>query len=249
METRICKACEIEKSISCFGWTGKEHLYRKHICNTCRSKNYRKKPENRANCRRITKKCKEKYNIAKPAMKINLLLHINQTKCLFCGNEDIRTFCFHHRNPKNKSFNLQFGMTHSYSFEKLKIEAEKCDILCGCCHTIHHYNGTHPQAIKSAKIKNKLLETINKTCCQQCGCNKLPALAFHHLNPKEKEFKIAHGLTNNYSWNELLTEAEKCDILCVNCHMINHSKLDSPHTVVHWLANQSSANAYNIDAL
>lgn len=55
--------------------------------------------------------------------------------------------------------------------------------------------------------------------CQKCGYSKCArALSFHHRNPYEKKF----GLTLNNLWskniNEINQEAEKCDLLCSNCH-------------------------------
>jgi hypothetical protein len=44
------------------------------------------------------------------------------------------------------------------------------------------------------------------------------ALQFHHLNPQEKEFGLAvSGRTRAIA--ELRREAEKCVLLCANCHV------------------------------
>ena len=42
---------------------------------------------------------------------------------------------------------------------------------------------------------------------------------FHHRDPDEKEF----GLNCDFSLGRLLTEVEKCDILCGNCHRTLHA--------------------------
>lgn len=60
--------------------------------------------------------------------------------------------------------------------------------------------------------------------CQRCGFNAHPAaLHFHHRDPRHKEFKVAVG---NYSMAKRITEIEKCDVLCANCHAIE--------TAEHW---------------
>lgn len=56
--------------------------------------------------------------------------------------------------------------------------------------------------------------------CQICGYNEHPrALQFDHINPAEKLFTIAGLLT--CSMDKLLTELEKCRVLCANCHSIH----------------------------
>ncbi len=54
--------------------------------------------------------------------------------------------------------------------------------------------------------------------CKICGYNKyVGALDFHHLNPKTKSFALSvKGLC--YSWDSIKKEAEKCVLLCKNCH-------------------------------
>ena len=65
------------------------------------------------------------------------------------------------------------------------------------------------------KYKSKLVKEFGGSC-QRCGYNKcLAALHFHHLNPDTKTkgiTRIAVGL------KRLKSEAEKCILLCANCH-------------------------------
>ena len=65
--------------------------------------------------------------------------------------------------------------------------------------------------------KEKLIKIFGGKC-KICGYNKyVGALDFHHLNPKTKSFALSvKGLC--YSWNTVKKEAEKCIILCKNCH-------------------------------
>lgn len=58
--------------------------------------------------------------------------------------------------------------------------------------------------------------------CNRCGYNEhSAALQFHHLNPNEKDFTIAG------SWSlpldEIFKEINKCEVLCANCHSIEHA--------------------------
>jgi hypothetical protein len=45
---------------------------------------------------------------------------------------------FHHRNPGDKSFELA-GAKLNQRWEKVMIEASKCDMLCANCHKVRHY--------------------------------------------------------------------------------------------------------------
>jgi transposase len=55
-------------------------------------------------------------------------------------------------------------------------------------------------------------------CCVRCGYDRsLAALQFHHLDPTQKEFSVAHrGVTR--SLEAARVEARKCVLLCANCH-------------------------------
>lgn len=60
--------------------------------------------------------------------------------------------------------------------------------------------------------------------CQRCGYNKCTrALEFHHLDPTLKDFGISRTLTKNVS--QLKKEADKCILVCSNCHAEIHEEL------------------------
>ena len=54
--------------------------------------------------------------------------------------------------------------------------------------------------------------------CEVCGYSKCVwALELHHINPKTKSFGIgARGYTR--SWDAVKIEADKCVLVCANCH-------------------------------
>lgn len=58
--------------------------------------------------------------------------------CERCGyNKCIEALDFHHKDPKEKDFGIaQKGETRS--FEKIKIELDKCLLLCANCHREEH---------------------------------------------------------------------------------------------------------------
>jgi len=46
---------------------------------------------------------------------------------------------------------------------------------------------------------------------------------FHHIIPEEKEYNVG-GLLNK-SWDKVLDEAQKCLMLCPNCHRLEHIEM------------------------
>jgi 5-methylcytosine-specific restriction endonuclease McrA len=78
------------------------------------------------------------------------------------------------------------------------------------------------------KLKEMLVEYKGGKC-QLCGYDKYAgAFDLHHLDPKEKEFGLSvRGLTR--SWEKLKAEADKCILICANCHREVHGGIRSLH--------------------
>lgn len=54
--------------------------------------------------------------------------------------------------------------------------------------------------------------------CVMCGYDRHPcALAFHHLDPRTKQMPVSAGGIS-YALQTLRAEAQKCVLLCANCH-------------------------------
>ena len=71
---------------------------------------------------------------------------------------------------------------------------------------------------RTLKRERKLrLLALFGNSCTRCGFTGHPeALDFAHRDPKTKTVGIAQANT----WARAVKEAEKCDILCANCHRI-----------------------------
>ena len=55
-------------------------------------------------------------------------------------NKCVGALEFHHIDPKTKSFEIS---SHSYKFETMKNEVDKCLLLCSNCHREEHYQNIH----------------------------------------------------------------------------------------------------------
>ena len=68
------------------------------------------------------------------------------------------------------------------------------------------------------KRNRKRLIEIKGGACEKCGYSRSTyALDFHHVNPETKKFNLT--VTNmTKAWHKVLAEAEKCILVCANCH-------------------------------
>ena len=59
-------------------------------------------------------------------------------KCIKCGYDKYpEVLEFHHKDPSQKEFNVS-RKGHCRSWERVKKEIEKCDLLCANCHREIH---------------------------------------------------------------------------------------------------------------
>lgn len=89
---------------------------------------------------------------------------------------------------------------------------QKLDLCAACVQTVRRLD-----------IKCRLV-AIKGGKCQRCGYDRyIGALAFHHRDPTKKVFPV--GGNHNRSWEANVAEANKCDLLCHNCHAEVHHEI------------------------
>jgi len=60
--------------------------------------------------------------------------------------------------------------------------------------------------------------------CEKCNYkDNYAALSFHHIDPKQKSFPLDLRHCSNRSWDKLVTESQKCQLLCIRCHYELHN--------------------------
>jgi hypothetical protein len=72
------------------------------------------------------------------------------------------------------------------------------------------------------ELKIWLEEYKSALKCSMCGEDHPACLEFHHLDPTTKEKGISKMVNHGMSKENILKEAEKCVILCSNCHRKLH---------------------------
>jgi hypothetical protein len=98
------------------------------------------------------------------------------------------------------------------------------------CKQKHHYdrvkeqtNTYHSQTIRSYKRKVQLIDLLGG-CCKICKYDKnISALEFHHRDPNGKESQLDMRTLSNRSMDYIMSEVQKCDLLCSNCHREFHN--------------------------
>jgi hypothetical protein len=103
-----------------------------------------------------------------------------------------------------------------------------CSNACKAKSTNNKHQNYKNQQRRGAFRKARLME-MKGLACSSCGYKKnYAALAFHHRDPSKKSFALDLRTCSNKSWETLLQEANKCDLVCMNCHMeIHHPELDA----------------------
>lgn len=116
---RKCKRCGLEQEKELFANAGKRNgiQYYRHVCISC-------------------------YSDIKGERKKDMKAFVDEYKkdkmCEICGLADFRVLEFHHARGK-KEFCIGNVKKLGYGPKKIMEEIEKCDILCGNCHKILHY--------------------------------------------------------------------------------------------------------------
>lgn len=176
-----------------------------------------------------------RYNISERRRRHKLQsLEYKGGKCERCGyDKSVNALSFHHLDPSEKDFTL--SSFYYKNFEKIKVELDKCILLCHNCHAEEHEqlrqiekqsqdpnSAAYKMSLHRRKNKAKAVEYKGGKCqvCNYSSC--MTALSFHHIDKNDKSFTISiDGL--NKSWEKILAELNKCILLCHNCHSEEHA--------------------------
>lgn len=115
-----------------------------------------------------------------------------------------------------------------YSKNKAKKDGlQTCCISCNKSRMQEYYKVNNVKEKKRIKVRrNALTEKIQEyktdKKCAICKEDDICCLDFHHLND-DKDMGISQMVHWGYSWNRILTEINKCVILCANCHRKVHA--------------------------
>lgn len=97
-----------------------------------------------------------------------------------------------------------------------------CSLHCKNADTNNRHQNYVSQQARGLQRKLRFLSESG-TQCSQCGYRKnLAALAWHHIDPRQKSFALDMRCMSNRSELEIRHETMKCIVLCTNCHAEVH---------------------------
>lgn len=221
-------------------FSGKEHPLCK-FCGESNLENFYVRDKEKRIRKDCCKSCKNKLTVQYRINNKKRAIEYKGGICVCCG---LKTNCysvydFHHINSKDKikTKGKNESYNTSWSWNKIKLEIDKCELLCARCHRLKHIGISNwgQTAEKENRNSQYQLKHINKRqqmafehlggkckMCEFVGHYKL--FDFHHRNPEEKEFNLNKSF--KFGLNRMMAEIDKCNLLCVNCHRIIHHKDD-----------------------
>ncbi len=137
------------------------------------------------------------------------------------------------RNLKNRRYCLECSPFNLHNTKKLDnnfkclvcdsdLQGNKTKYCSNKCKQTLNNDSYHYQVLRGLYRKYKLVE-LKGGKCQDCGYKKnISALDFHHKDSREKDSSLNSRVLSNSTWEYILKEAEKCDLLCSNCHREKH---------------------------
>jgi len=95
--------------------------------------------------------------------------------CEICGyNKNVAGFDFHHKDPKEKDYQLDMRRLSNSSMFKLLKEVDKCMLLCANCHREMHFPDLDINKVRDTiKFVNDSVLKVKvkgKPKCIDCGC-------------------------------------------------------------------------------
>lgn len=101
-------------------------------------------------------------------------------ECFRCGySKSVKALQFHHIEPHKKDFGVSTkGFTRSW--EKLKVELDKCNLVCSNCHAEIHEEEYEEKIGASLELTGRITREIG--FCEDCG----KELAYHSRKKTNK---------------------------------------------------------------
>lgn len=140
-----CSKCKEEKSLSEFGKNKRKSDGLQTYCKTCKKevdkKYYAKNSETQKS------QIKKARRNRKYETTLKVIEYFKENPCAHCGEDNPIVLEFDHL--ADKEHNVSNMINDGLSWDKVKLEIDKCQVLCANCHRI-----------KTAKDRNYLMQQI-----------------------------------------------------------------------------------------
>lgn len=106
----------------------------------------------------------------------------------------------------------------SFSLENLLAEILKCEVVCACCHRIRTSKNKRSTTLHHLQRHHQRMADLKSAPCMDCG-DHFPSVAMDYDHVRGVKFRMISTMAN-YSWERVLNEVSKCDLVCANCHRL-----------------------------
>jgi formate-dependent nitrite reductase cytochrome c552 subunit len=112
---------------------------------------------------------------------------------------------------------------------------------------VRYYAANREREIERVRRRQEattaFLRELRDVPCHDCGGRFAPhQMDFDHRDPQEKAFTLCSSRVALKNREQIMAEAAKCDVVCVNCHRLRSR---ARHRV--WLASRTPAASPGID--
>lgn len=80
---------------------------------------------------------------------------------------------------------------------------------------------THVNRERKVSMRSRVAAYKAARGCRDCGTTDRRVLDLHHRDGTDKEAAVSQ-MMYRCSWKRVVAEMDKCDVLCANCHRIEH---------------------------
>lgn len=106
------------------------------------------------------------------------------------------------------------------NFKRTHVAAEValCEVVCCNCHRVRTFKRLRPTRNKRLLAFRHKINALKAAPCTDChACFHHAAMDFDHV--RGEKYKVVSAMWS-YSWERVLAEVAKCDLVCANCHRL-----------------------------
>jgi hypothetical protein len=150
------------------------------------------------------------------------LLEMKQnSKCVDCGETNIKLLEYDHINPEEKYCNVG----NCRSIKKLESESSICQVRCIICH-IRRSKQQFSYKLNETKPGYSYIDECKREIggCQLCGWydeDLLEALHFDHIDQSTKLNGVSRLASLSQDTEVIKEEIRKCRLTCAHCHKLH----------------------------
>jgi hypothetical protein len=214
MSNSTCLCCNLPKSNDEFDLDGRYiPPRRKAVCTSCINSRRRKRYKEVGRKRQTAR---PEYYANRQRRHNESMSELKMCPCADCGNR-LPSCCMEFDHViLGKSANV--GNMRNYALARVADEVALCAVVCCNCHRVRTNSRLSPTRNQRLLSFRARVNTLKSSPCSDCLlCFNPVAMDFDHV--RGTKFKGIAALWS-YSWDLVLEEIKKCDLVCANCHRL-----------------------------